>query len=426
MLAVNAFAQDSKPQLKWYGFIRNFYALDTRESVAGTEDFFYYVPKDVNLNSEGDDLNANTNFKFAALTSRLGVDVVGYEFNGWKMGAKIEADFYNGLSATGNDPYTKSSLTGTAVFRLRQAFATVSNDKWTFKAGQAWHPMAADMPDVFSLNTGSPFGPFSRTPLVSAEYNVASGISVTLASIWQQQYTSAGPYGSSANYIRNGGSEWYLGVNCKADDLLVRLGANALWITPRVADAAGLKVDESLCEMTAFLYAQYKAGNFTAKLKSVLAQGGEQINLNGGYGICGVKDDGRSLEYAPTLNSSTWVSLQYRMDAWQYILFGGYVQNLGTSKALTQSVASLLPGVPAAPAGMYFYKNSFDNMNAMWRLTPTVIRNFGKLALGIEYEMTGVAYGDKSKGMNLDKGLYDQGVHNVTNHRIQGLVKFTF
>ena len=39
-------AQESKPQLKWYGFIRNYYTFDTRESVAGTEDFFYYLPKD--------------------------------------------------------------------------------------------------------------------------------------------------------------------------------------------------------------------------------------------------------------------------------------------------------------------------------------------------------------------------------------------
>lgn len=46
LLGTAAMAQESKPQLKWYGFIRNYAAVDTRESVAGTEDFFYYLPKD--------------------------------------------------------------------------------------------------------------------------------------------------------------------------------------------------------------------------------------------------------------------------------------------------------------------------------------------------------------------------------------------
>ena len=36
--------------------------------------------------------------------------------------------------------------------------------------GQAWHPMAADMPDIFSLEAGSPFGPFNRSPQVNFEW----------------------------------------------------------------------------------------------------------------------------------------------------------------------------------------------------------------------------------------------------------------
>jgi hypothetical protein len=62
----------------------------------------------------------------------------------------------------------------------------------------------------------------------------------------------------------------------------------------------------------------------------------------------------------------------------------------------------------------------------MFRVTPTVIYNLGKVAFGLEYELTSVQYGDKALGMNLEKGLYDQGLHWVTNHRVQGLVKYTF
>lgn len=151
-MCVSLGAQETAPKVSLYGFIRNYYAFDTRESVAGTEDFFYYLPKDEN--KKGDvDLNGQSSFRFAALTSRIGLNVTGYEYNGLKFGAKIETDFYNGLSG----------VSGTAVLRLRQAYVTVGRNDWLVTAGQAWHPMAADMPDVFSLNTGAPFGPFSRT-----------------------------------------------------------------------------------------------------------------------------------------------------------------------------------------------------------------------------------------------------------------------
>ena len=82
LLSASLYAEDSAPKLKVYGFIRNYYAFDSRESLAGTEDLFYYVPKDISLNDENVDINANPNFKFAALTSRLGVDVKGYEYKG--------------------------------------------------------------------------------------------------------------------------------------------------------------------------------------------------------------------------------------------------------------------------------------------------------------------------------------------------------
>lgn len=417
--SMSATASDNAPKVKVGGFIRNFFVYDTRESLAGTEDFFYYVPRDIELNADGEDINQHSNFKFSALTSRLWVDVKGYEYKGWDMAARIEADFYSGLSATSKDPLTKSSLTGTAAFRLRQAFVTVSNYRWAFKAGQAWHPMAADMPHIFSLNTGAPFGPFSRTPQISAEAKINNHFSLLLASMWQQQYTSTGPYGASANYIRNGGAEFYLGANFKKDAFLARLGINALSITPRVIDENKRVLNESIMTFIPFFYAQYAKNDFSIRFKTVLAQGGEHLNLNGGYGVSGVLFDNRGYTYTPTLNSSSWLSMKYSLGELDFILFGGYVHNFGTTQPL-------LSDGEGSPVGFYFSKNSFEYLNSMWRVTPEIVYNFGKLSLGIEYECTSALYGDKSMGMNLEKGLYDKGLHQVTNNRVQTLVRFTF
>ena len=81
LLAVGAFAQDAKPQFKWYGFFRNYFTFDTRESTAGVEDFYYFMPKDVNYGLNGEDLNEGCSFRFAALTTRLGLDVTGYQYD---------------------------------------------------------------------------------------------------------------------------------------------------------------------------------------------------------------------------------------------------------------------------------------------------------------------------------------------------------
>lgn len=387
LCSLSVSAQDV--QLKWYGFIRNYAHVDTHESVSGTADLFNYLPKDND--------NEDAIWHFTAITSRLGLDVSGYKYKGMTASAKIETDFYNGVSG----------VSGTAVLRLRQAFMTLgwkdaAGLPYSLKVGQAWHPMAADMPDVFSLNTGAPFGPFSRTPLAQFDRSLNDKWSLTAAAIWQMQYTSAGPEGAVANYMKYCGiPELYAGVSYKGSNGLVRLGVDMLNIKPYQ------KQDDLLTTFTPFFYAQYAKDLFSVKFKTVYAQAGEHVNLNGGYGVAA--DGG----FTPTTNSSSWLSLSYGKD-WQWILFAGYVKNFGTMDAL-------------ADAGKFWFsKNSFSNMNAMYRLTPTVIRNLGKVQVGLEYELTSVQYGDTAKGINLSTGLFEEGLHWVTNNRVQMMLKYSF
>ena len=397
--SLNAGAQDT--QFKWYGFIRNYAVADSRESVYGTEDFFYYLPKDRNV-VDGQDLNSERTFAFAAITSRLGLDVTGYQVEGWKVGAKLEADFYAGVSG----------VTGTALFRLRQAFLTMNKNAFTLKVGQAWHPMAADMPHVFALNTGAPFGPFSRTPQATMDLKLAEELTLTASALWQMQYTSAGPNGASADYIKYAGTpEVYVGLGYKANGFAAKAGVDVLSIKPRHNDGVR-KVSDRITTVSPFLYAEYSKGLFAVKAKTIFAQAGEHMNLNGGYGITSVKADG-SYEYAPTRNSSSWVSFSYGKKA-QFVLFGGYVRNFGTAKELVSSDKNHI----------FFSKNSFSNMNRMFRVSPEFIYNLGKVAFGLEYELTGVQYGTFGAA---DKfGLATENLHWVRNHRLQLMVKYTF
>lgn len=426
---------------KIYGFIRNYFAFDSRESFSGTGDMFYYMPKDNAFNELGEDVNALPQFRFLSLTSRVGVDVSGYEIKGMKIGAKIEADFYAGLDGKTSSG-TVDRVSGTASLRLRQAFVTLGWEQektaQTLKMGQAWHPMAADMPDVFSLNTGAPFGPFSRTPQVTLDASFGEHFTMTGSLLWQMQYKSAGPEGASAKYMKYSCTpEAYFGLTAKTGGFLARAGVDVLSIKPRSTGKVAMDIDGEMKDVTVkvkdrittvspFVYVQYKTtfGDkkipFAIKAKTIFAEAGEHMNLCGGYGICANDTDG-NLYYTPTRNSSTWFSMSIGKTV-QGVIFAGYIKNFGTKKPLD--------GHFGQPEGFYFYGQTEKTFNSAWRLTPTIMYNLGKFTFGVEYEVTSAQYGVLSEGatyaMNLTKGIYDQGLHWVTNHRAQAMVKFTF
>lgn len=403
-ICAGAFAENTpdkktEQHFKFYGFIRTFFAFDTRESSAGTSDLYYYMPKDRLLNDAGEDLNAVPSFRYTSLTSRVGVDVLGYEFGGYKIGAKIEADFYAGLSGS----------TGTAQLRLRQAYATVSKGGRFWKIGQAWHPMAADLPDIFSLESGAPFGPFSRTPQVNFETGIIDNLSLTAAAIWQMQYTSTGPNGASADYIKYSCiPELYLGFNYKWDKNLVRLGGDLLSIKPRnYNELKTAKVNDRLTTFNMFQYGQFVVSDFTIKEKITYANDGSHMNMIGGYGVSTVNSDG-TWQYSATRNISGWATVQYKKKdlRWVPSLFLGYIKCFGTSQDIV---------------GGFWCKNNASTVNQMYRIQPEVLYNLGKLSFGAEYMLTSVNY-----GLGDSRKLAVNDLHWVTNHRIQLLVKYTF
>lgn len=405
-LSVSTLAQDApKLQFKPYGFVRNYFAYDSRVSTAGTEDFYYWMPKDVKMVG-GEDVNNVSSFRFAALTSRLGLDIVGYEIDGYKISARFETDFYSGL--TGN--------TGTAQLRLRQAFVTVAKDQRTWKIGQTWHPMAADLPDIFSLESGAPFGPFSRTPQVQFDVKLSDAVSFTTAALWQMQFTSTGPEGASANYIKYGCTpELYAGFSFKSGKNLLRVGGDVLSIKPRQVSSKGFAWDR-LTTWTAFMYGATSLGGLDLKAKLTYANDGGHFNMIGGYGVTAIDPETQSWDFAATRNASGWMTLSYKkLGRWVPSMLLGYVRMFGTPVDVLQDKDD---------SGTYKYiwvKNSANVLDQMFRVQPEVIYNLGKLALGLEYMATGVEYGKPNARM-----LASTDLHWVINHRVQMMVKYTF
>ena len=252
-----------KPSVKLYGFIRNYACFDTRESMTSNSEQFYYMPKDEKLDANGEDINEQPNMMLMSITTRLGLNITGLEFLGAKTSAKIESDFAGfGTSNT--------------VLRIRQAYAKMEWEKNSILAGQAWHPMMGDMmPDVFSLETGAPFTPFSRTPQVRYDYK-NKGFTLTATALYQYQYTSYGPDGASFNYARNAiVPELYFQAMYKNGGLMIGAGVDLLTLKPRQSYTMS-SVDENGATVTATykckedpvvsisptIFASYKKGNW--------------------------------------------------------------------------------------------------------------------------------------------------------------------
>lgn len=472
LLGVPAFAQDSakeakeakkeavkshlKQHFKPYGFIRNYFTFDSRESWSGTADLYNYQPKDEAWNqAEGEqymtgvarqDMNAQSTFRFLSLTTRVGLNIVGYKWRNTEFSGKIEADFYAGLSTKTSTVDSKikegHAVSGVAQFRLRQAYLALGWDslpmcggkdfaRVDLTIGQTWHPMAADLCDAIALNSGAPFGPFNRSPQVKMDARLGKYVTLTAAGLWQMQYLSTGPGNlQSAEYMLYGKTpEAYLGLSIHDKGWLFRAGADVLSIQPRhqgTLNGVKVKVNDRITTASPFVYLQYKKGEFSFKAKSIFAESGEHMNMYGGYGIKAVNADG-SYAYTPVRHSTSWISIVYggkvgaqedkHPQKLQGILFGGYVHNFGTKEEVID-----VNGDGKITNMEFFYPRSAA-MNQMWRLSPTLLYTVGKFQLGLEYEITSVQYGN---GVLDTHALSQNGLHWVTNHRVQLMTKYNF
>ena len=402
-----AFAQEEKPaHFKLYGFIRNYMVADSRAVNAGTEDLYFYMPKGRDM-LNGADMNAEFNWRFVSLTTRLGLDVSGYKWGTMGVSGKVEADFY---TLSGSTP----------ILRLRQAFMKLNWDDSpvSLTIGQAWHPMAADMPHVNNLETGAPFNPFNRSPQLTAEVSLGSGFSLTASLLYLNHYLPTGPDGKSKDYYKYGLPEFYLGLSYKSGAFLGRVGVDMVNMRPyrtikdwRVQDSvnpATIQVKSFLTTFSPFLYAQYTKGLFQLKAKTILAQAGEHMNLLSGYGVHSFNQDG-TIEYTPMQDWASFVSFSYGKK-FQVMAMLGYMKQLGTTKDLTDN-------------NIWMNTSADVRIQRAFRATPTVAWNLGKFTVSLEYNLTAAEFGS---GARNERGMFTGGKEWILNHRFICMTKFNF
>ena len=420
LLCGSAFAQEETPaKFKLYGFIRNYGVMDTRSVKGGTHDLYYYMPEDISLNEAKEDLNGMSNWKFVSLTTRLGLDVSGYQFGSMNISGKVEADFYS-LNGTG-------AANTIAQFRLRQAYMALAwkysdANSLTLNLGQTWHPMGADLPNCINLESGAPFGPFNRSPQAMLHFK-SNFFTLTGGMLYLSQYLPMDyeTGGKSVNPFRYGMPEAFLGVAFNLGPVVLKSGASMLNTKP-IRTYNGKKANGTMSALSEYVYVQYTKGLFQLKYKAALAMSGEHLNILSGYGVSKYDQATNTFTYTPMQDFCTWLSFQYGKKV-QVMGMAGYMKQLGTTEELADGFKVLLNSAAS------------QNIQQAFRLTPTIVWNLGKFSVGLEYDMTSAEFGNtlasgtakEADAVRNSFGVYEAGqTHWVTNHRILCMTKFNF
>ncbi len=199
---------------------------------------------------------------------------------------------------------------------------------------------------------------------------------------------------------------FYVGIDFTLGNLKVGGGLEYQRISPCVdlADNNKKYYMNGLCGM---IQAQYAKDKLSIKAKTLIGHNMSHLGICSGYGVV---DNIDYLDFAPLAACSSWAQVQYG-GALKVGLMGGYMENWGAGKNLKN-----------------VYAIGGGNIDNMWRVAPNVQYVVGNMNLGVEYELTTVAYANRDQYdnpiINANGTVTD--THNVSNNRLLLSVMYSF
>jgi hypothetical protein len=397
MPASRLFGQSDKPAsgfgISFSGYVKTDIFYDSRQTVNIREGHYLLYPKEPALDPLGRDVNAKASFNILSIQTRLAGKITGPDALGAKTSAYIETEFFGTSDA---------DLNG---FRLRHAYLKLNWKRSELMIGQFWHPMFVTdcYPDVVSFNTGAPFQPFNRSPQVRFT-RMFGRIGLIATALAQRDFVSYGPQGASSVYLRNGVlPELNLKLQAAAADeskkteTVAGAGVDLLRLVPRLTTASGYKTDESVTSLAGMAYFKWKRPKWTFKAEGVYGSNLYHLTMLGGYAVRDIVPAPATdtWSYAPTNVLSLWSEVQTNGQPWQAGIFAGSARNCGARHELTD---------------VNFARGY--NIAELYRVSPRLLYNVGKMRFAGEAELTGAAYGTPDAFGKV------QGARFVTNLRL--------
>ena len=376
--------KDSEFGVKWGGYVKADYILDTRRLNDTREGQYLVIPLGEKLDANGDDLNKELGYNQFAIESRLKASFTGPDFLGMKTAGVIEAHFF------GNSAKDINSLA------LRHAYFTLSSDKVEWLFGQYWHPTFVTnvSPGVHAFTAGVPYQPFSRSPQV--RFSTKGNVRFTAAIITERDFTTASgrteDYGGAA--VRFAGiPTFHTQLQFGQDDKIVG-GFGATLKTVDLNDRRGVNALAKNDNKTSLSFMGYAKANLGQGVTwKVYGQYGgnttEQL-MFGGYAR---KSNGDILD-SKVLSAWTEFSGKFN-DKLGWGLFGGYTRDGGFGNKYATLITS-------------------SNVENSYRIAPRVVYTVGKVRFGGELGYTTAQY---ASSIAANGDLNTAGVKEVGNFR---------
>lgn len=368
--------EESKFGIKLSGFVKNDFFWDSRQTVSAREGHFLLWPSPLVLDNNGNDLNGKSSFNFLAVQSRLSVGLKGPDAFGAKTSGLIEGDFF----AQANDNIN--------LLRLRHAFVKLNWEHMEIMAGQFWNPLfvTSCFPGTVSFNTGTPLQSFARNPQLRLTYK-AGGLTILAAALSQRDYTNVGAAGASSSYLRNSSvPDMHLQIHlgtAKEEGTNILGGAGVAYktIVPRLSSTPNpgttYAVKEKLSGLTAMAFAKLSTKPITVKFQVRYAENISDLLGISGYGVTGVTNATTGeLSYTPLKSMTYWAEMHTNGNP-QVGVFGGFMSNNGSKEQLSANTV---------------YGRA-TTIRSLYRISPRVIYNAGKVRVALELEYTSAAYG---------------------------------
>ncbi len=376
LIAGKLFAQDTrekKIKLDISGFIKNDIYYDSRQNVEAVEGLLHIYPKNVEYDERGKDINAKSSVSIIDISSRIGGTITGPDVLGAKLTGYLEVDFTGGLDGF------------TSRVRLRHAYSKLNWEDTEVLIGREWHPMFVKevFPSVISLNTGIPFQPFSRSPMLQLSHKIGD-FKFIGAAIYQSDYANKGPDGKSSKYIRNSNvPDIHLQIQYKPGNFLFGVAGDYKRIQPRTTTESLINegmvyTTDKVLESYAWMgYFKFQAPKFVLKAKAIYGQNLSESVMPGGYGVSSLDSLSGREEYTPFNHFYSWLNMVYG-DKTKIGLFGGYTKNMGANDPIIDANRT--------------YGMALD-VDYFYRVTPTISHKIKNFMLALELEHTVAAYG---------------------------------
>ena len=406
-------SQECKSNIQFSGFVKTDIFWDSRQTVDARDGHFLLYPKNEDFDVHGTDINSNSKFNILSIQSRVRFKANGPNSLGAKTYAFVEGAFFGNIGTDING------------FRLRHAYIKLKWDKSELLVGQYWHPMfvTTSFPATISFNTGTPFQPFSRNPQLRYTKNLGD-LFFSASALSQIDFKDSGPSGanlqkiSNTKFVRNSGTpELNFNISYKKENpndksnLLLGVFINYKRLSidriQYIGESTTLK-EYSRNDVNGLSFmgiAKFKLKNYTFKLNYVHGQLLESMTMLGGYALTANNEQNsfQDLELTPINTNSFWLDFHTNGTKWQYGVFCGLTKNKGLSDGSSMATE--------------FYSRGSD-IDFVYRISPRIIHNVGKLRLGLEFDVTTAAYGATQNDGTVSNSK------EITNYR--GLIAFYY